>query len=271
MVKFLNSLQTKLTISFIILILVISSLTFFYTFNETKSALKETMRDELKAVAAATATQMDGDKVAMLKAGDEGTPEFLSIRDQLWAVQNSNPDIKYVYIMALNGDEVQFVVDGSYGKEDDAAMIGDVYDEAPEDLINGFTAPSADREFTTDEWGTYLSGYAPVYDSKGNSVGLVGVDMSSDRVIEKQNFIGYTIYIIVGLAILIAGAMIAFFSKTIIQDIKKLNENANKISMGDTNVMVDVKRNDEIGELADSFGRMVASLKIMMDTSYNEK
>jgi adenylate cyclase len=55
-----------------------------------------------------------------------------------------------------------------------------------------------------------------------------------------------------------------------IRDIRKLNDTAEKISMGDTGVMVDVKRNDEIGELADSFSRMVASLKIMMADDDNK-
>jgi HAMP domain-containing protein len=67
-----------------------------------------------------------------------------------------------------------------------------------------------------------------------------------------------------GFAILIAGVIIGLFSLTIIRDIKKLNKVAEKISMGDTDVSVDVHRKDEIGELATSFGRMVASLKIMM-------
>ena len=34
--------------------------------------------------------------------------------------------------------------------------------------------------------------------------------------------------------------------------------------MGDMDVDIDVRRKDEIGELANSFGRMVASLKLMM-------
>ena len=39
---------------------------------------------------------------------------------------------------------------------------------------------------------------------------------------------------------------------------------ADKISKGDMDVTVDIKRKDEIGDLAGSFGRMVASLKYMM-------
>ena len=49
-----------------------------------------------------------------------------------------------------------------------------------------------------------------------------------------------------------------------IRDIRSLNDSAARISCGDMDVFVTVERKDEIGELADSFSRMVASLKIMM-------
>ena len=70
--------------------------------------------------------------------------------------------------------------------------------------------------------------------------------------------------------ILLAGLFILIFSKTIIKDIHKLNHIANDISMGNMDVDMDVTRKDEIGELAESFGRMVASLKIMMMTNNDE-
>ena len=106
-----------------------------------------------------------------------------------------------------------------------------------------------------------LSGYAPVKDSKGNIVGLLGVDMDSAKVLQQQEFIGNTIYLIIGVGILLAGAMIGYFVINIMRDINKLNMAAGKVSKGDLEVVVDVQRKDEVGELADSFSRMVASLK----------
>ena len=68
-------------------------------------------------------------------------------------------------------------------------------------------------------WGTFLSGYAPIRDSQGTVIGLVGVDMTKTLVIEKQDFIGNTIYIVMAGGILLAGLFILLFSKTIIKDI----------------------------------------------------
>lgn len=121
-----------------------------------------------------------------------------------------------------------------------------------------------DDDFYTDKWGTFLSAYAPIRDSSGTVVGLLGVDMKRDRVVARQEYIDNTIYFVMGAGILLAGLFILLFSKTIIRDVQHLNDVANRISTGDMDVDIDVSRKDEIGELADSFGRMVASLKIMM-------
>lgn len=264
MVVWYHSITTKLTAGFIILILIIAGMSVMYTFGATKSALKETTREELTALAALSATQINGDIVTTLKPGDENTPQFLNLRDQLYEMEQSNSEILYLYLMRLDGDTVSFIVDADYGKTEDAAAIGDVYENPTPELIQGFSSGSADSEFTTDQWGTVMSGYAPVYDSTGTAVGLVGIDMSANRIIDRQDFIGNTIYLIILIGILITGLIIGFFSKTLIRDVKVLNETAARISTGDMDVFVTVQRKDEIGELADSFSRMVSSLKIMM-------
>jgi HAMP domain-containing protein len=255
----LHSLQTKLTASFVVLILVVSSLTFFYTFSETKSALKELTQDELQALAAVTASQLSGadaDAMSALKEGDETQPVFVVLRDKLKAIRASHSDIKYVYTMRRTDGGVVFLVDADHGnKEDPGAAIGEQYEGTKGELLKGFSS---------DKWGTFLSGYAPIRNSQGAIIGLIGIDMASDRVIEKQEFIGTTIYYVMAVAIVLAGFFILLFSKTIIKDIHELNRVANAISMGDMDVDMDVRRKDEIGALAESFGRMVASLKIMM-------
>ena len=150
--------------------------------------------------------------------------------------------------------------------EDAAAGIGQIYGQPEDRLFDALSAPSVSDAIYTDEFGSYLSAYAPLRDANSQTAFIVGADMDASKVIERENFIGNTIYYIMGGAVLVAGVIIGLFSLTIIKDIKKLNKTADEISKGNTNVSVDVRRKDEIGELADSFGRMVASLKIMMDS-----
>lgn len=183
--------MTWASLVFLCLIILISAVTFTVTYQESRSALKEATREELISVAAIVATQINGDVFRQIEPGDEVTPAFLAIRDQLDSARNSNRNIRYIYTMKKTGDDVSFVVDGDYGIESDAAGIGQYYPAPPPELLEGFNAPSADMEFTTDEWGTVLSGYAPIRDSDGNSVGLAGVDMDETAVVARMDFLGW--------------------------------------------------------------------------------
>lgn len=264
MVYWYQSITTKLTAGFVILIVIIAGMSVIYTLGATKSALKETTREELTALATLSATQINGDALKSLNLGDEGTPTFNALRDQIYKIEKSSPEIKYTYLMRKTDDSVSFVVDADYGKTSDAANIGDKYENTTPEMLEGFTSGAADKEFTSDQWGTVMSGYAPILDSTGAVVGIIGIDMDAKRIIDRQNFIENTIYLLILIGIIITGLIIGFFSRTMIRDIKSLNDSAARISSGNMDVLVTVERNDEIGELAGSFSRMVSSLKIMM-------
>ncbi len=265
MAKIFHSLESKLTLSFLSLIVVISALTFIITYNETKKALKAMIQSQITSVAAVTATQIDGDAFAGIDAGEEESPDFLRIRDMLYEVEKADPDIRYAYTYRKHDDNrVEFVVDGEYGISDDAAAAGEVYDETTPAMMDGLHKPAADPDFSTDKWGTFLSGFAPILNSKKECVGAVGIDMLSTKVLKKQRYISNTVFAVFGIAILTAGILIAAFSLTIIRDIKRLNVAAEQISKGKLDVRIDVVRKDEIGELANSFSRMVSAIKILV-------
>lgn len=264
MTTWYTSITTKLTVAFLVLIVLIAGLELGWVAGGAERALETTTQDELCALACVIATQIDGDALAGLSPGDEGTPEFLAIRDQLYAMEQSHDDILYLYTMRKVGDGVAFVVDADYGHDDDVAGINEVYETPSEEMILGFEYPVAETGFTEDRWGVVMSGYAPIRDSSGAVVGIVGVDMHSERILERLHFIENSLYAVILAAILAAAGVVALFSRTVIRDVRALEETARRISTGDMDVELTVERNDEIGDLAESFGRMVASLKILL-------
>lgn len=265
MKKVFNSLQTKLMISFIVLIIVIAGGIFFYTYDQTKTALLEITRDDMLQIIGLASTQItpqEVDQIDQLKAGQETSPQYLAIKKKLRDMRALSPNVVNFYIMRIDGEKIVFYVDDT--EDEDGARIGQVYEEPDPKAFAAVNEPAVSDNPYSDEWGTYLSGYAPIRGSTVKSGYILGADMDASTVIQRQDFIGNTIYLIMGLAVLIAALIIGLFSLTIIRDIKKLNSAAQKISTGDTDVKIAVKRSDEIGELAESFSRMVASLKIMM-------
>jgi PAS domain S-box-containing protein len=123
---------------------------------------------------------------------------------------------------------VEFVVDGDYGYTSDSPAIGKKYPEATSDLLEGFFRPSADAEFTTDQWGTVLSGYSPIRNSEGIVVGIVGVDMKSTVVMAKLDRINLILYLIGILAMFFVATGIIVVERSRAQEEKKLEESEKK-------------------------------------------
>jgi HAMP domain-containing protein len=71
---------------------------------------------------------------------------------------------------------------------------------------------------------------------------------------------------------MVAGALIifviflsTFFSKSVVRPLRELTEAANSISRGDMNVKLRIRQGDEVGDLANSFERMVAAIRILKE------
>jgi PAS domain S-box-containing protein len=187
----------RLVSIFLLFLLLIGTVSIVFSLSsETRFVLKESVQNNLMSVAGIAASEIDGDALARLQPGDEGTRDFIRIRDQLRDVRSVSSDIRYIYTMRMSGDAVEFVVDADYGSDTDSPGIGYGYSPAPPELLAGFFGPSADSEFTTDQWGTVLSGYYPVRNSAGAVVGIVGVDMDSSKVLANLDRINLFLYVI---------------------------------------------------------------------------
>lgn len=138
---------------------------------ESVPVKKVPTQDEMRALVAEIAGQIDGDAFAALKPGDENTTAFITIRDQLEAFRTANPEISYIYTMRKVDDTVEYVVDADYGSEDGVA-IGNGYALTDLDagLLAGYEGPTA-------EIYSIIYAYAPIMNASGSSVGIVGVDM----------------------------------------------------------------------------------------------
>src|SRR5690606_15449471 len=56
-------------------------------------------------------------------------------------------------------------------------------------------------------------------------------------------------------------------ARTLVQPLKDLKDATDRLSRGDFAVDLNIRSNDEIGELADSFERMVAAIKFFRERS----
>ncbi len=108
-----------------------------------------------------------------IKPGDESSQAY---QDGIKILRQfvDGTDIIYAYTLKpLDSQNLQFVLDAD--KEAPAAIGKSL---VRSDEINKALEGSviAEKNSTSDEWGEYYSAYAPIHNSAGNIVGIVGVD-----------------------------------------------------------------------------------------------
>lgn len=216
-----------LTFLFIFFIFLIFGTTVLVISSQTRENIISLTRSEIQSDATIAALQIDGDTLSSLRPGDENDPRFLAIRDQLDAIRKSDTQIRYVYTMRRSASGVEFIVDGDYGRSSDAAHIGQVYPDLYPELLEGFVKPTSYQGFTTDEWGTFLSGFAPIRNSHGAVVGIIGIDMDQKVVVERLNYLNGIFFLLGMISILAAviGIIVIERRRSIDEGLMEANRN----------------------------------------------
>ncbi len=155
------------------------------------------VQERVKSIAATAALQFDIKDLAELRTvGDISKPQYKKVIDLLNKIRKENEGVRYAYIMRPTSDPMimEFVADADAldpftpkdldgnGIIDDADKLsspGEKYSvgESPFDLKQ-----SSYYKPYTDQYGTVITGSAPIKNPNGNTVALLGVDINASTV-----------------------------------------------------------------------------------------
>lgn len=151
---------------------------------------KDKLRERLTDVAATSVLSLN---VSEIEAAifNSDTDILREIAVDMQKVRSVNDRIKYIYILlpTSNSSEMKFLIDADTFNPIDWDNNGQIDDiEVPPEpqelydisdspmLAEALKSPTADQDLTIDEWGTFLSGYAPII-SSGKTLAVLGIDM----------------------------------------------------------------------------------------------
>lgn len=271
------SLRLLAFISFITCLVAIGSATSVYLVARAQQM--DTIQNKLVSTAKIAAGLVNAQDFAeVLQNKDRSSDAWKKVSSVLSRFQSSDGDVRFVYTLAPTSETeakglVQFVVDpsapldengnGIVDPEEEPAKPGELYNawENAPNMIRGFTQPIADSGYTEDKWGTFWSGYAPILDSNGTSLGLVGVDISFDQVRRLRNtFFAQVILVI--LAVLFTSIIISWvLSRHIAKPVRILSEGMQKVAEGELGTRITITSGDEFERLADQFNSMTYGLQ----------
>ena len=252
------SYSTKLFLTHILAVFMVSGSvgTFFYV--RAMDNLMRSLQSRLQNSAALLSQTIDArDLEAVRSADDMHLEAYRDALEKTRRIRRTNPDIAFLYIMRRATDGTShFVVDSD--ETDAQAKPGKIYTNMIPEMVLGFQEPVVDSELYEDEWGVFLSGYAPLRNGDGRY--LVGIDMRADAVRNNLRELRLT-----GLSSLFASILLAllfslYLSRGLTRNIERLSKHCRDLAMGQRDVRVKGRTFDEFDDLADAFNTMSESL-----------
>ncbi|HRH93976.1 MAG TPA: hypothetical protein PKV72_05610 [Candidatus Peribacteria bacterium] len=194
-----RELVGTVVLSLVILGALIAGMMWFYA--RSNAILTQEVRERLQTYAALAAMQFRAEDLALIRGPqDAGSAVFKQAVARAESIRAGLPDVAFLYVMRKTDtpDRLSFVVendmlhtqkqmdlngDGIIEADEEVPAIGDPFDASAVPALQGpaFEGPTADREITRDQWGWWMSGYAPIRDTGGNTVAVLGLDMHADR------------------------------------------------------------------------------------------
>jgi GAF domain-containing protein/HAMP domain-containing protein len=261
------SVRTKLVLGFTVLSTIVSGLTAggIYT-----NLLDETIKEFSKRVlvtAKVAAFQQNGNEFRNISSSQD--PLYEKFRVQNLKIRKSDPDIAYVYTLRKDDQGIYFVVDAGEPGESNISAYGERYPDAVAFLVDNFNnMPDGivEPEFYTDQYGTFLSAYAPILTDTGEQVGVIGIDIFADTIREKQReTIQQSIFVII--FALVIGAFFGLLAgNALTNPIVKLTKSTADFASGKLDQTIEIDTKDEIGTLATTFNQMAGKIKELIDS-----
>lgn len=169
--------------------------------------------------------------------------------------------VSYIYTLRLVDGHMEFVVDAD---PEEPGGIGEEYDVEPEviEAYQNGTAMALDEPYT-DAWGMLYSGYAPIKDEAGRTVGIVAVDCSVDTVEAKLAELVTKILATAAFCLLIAmagGFALAFY---ITRNLNHINDKVVELvdNGGDLRQKLEIHSGDEIQAIADHINKLLEKMR----------
>ncbi|WP_026677773.1 methyl-accepting chemotaxis protein [Fictibacillus gelatini] len=186
----------------------------------------------------------------------------------------------YVYTIEVKDNQkLSILVDGMDKNAKNASKIGapttaTTYNDV-KDVLNGKTAST--NIVHDAEYGDYLSAFAPIKNSSGDVIGVLGIDIKakdaasiSMNILKEESFVLVIVNIV---TLLLSVGLIYFYCRRTLKPLTHLEEQAAKIAEGDFRLEeLSYTKHNEVGRIYESFNNMKVQLnKLILDVKETAK
>ncbi len=259
---FFISLRTKLLAGFTLIFTIVFAVAFYWFYRFSTELAMQRITDDLVGTILGAAKLIDGDQFQALYTeaepradGYTDDPRYWEQAKLLWSVKQIEPRAGiYTYVQGGKPGELIFVTSGgalndpptgakfkeSWITENIGPNLSGLKEltlqNTPEgETNNGCAYGSSGCELVvySDDFGSWVSAFAPIRNSAGEVVGGVGIDFKADYVNQVQSAILQEVYIAFAIAYASLFILVLLVSNVFTRPILTLTKAAEKIGEGD--------------------------------------
>ncbi|MCE5221258.1 MAG: methyl-accepting chemotaxis protein [Clostridium sp.] len=250
-------LKMMLTILFAMAIILVS--VNFIMFDKFEKELKETATQCVSELNSC----IDGNKLEkVIKDKSEDSVEYQDILSSMSSAKSKSVARNFYTLLKVQDTQAKFLVDVSV--EPSEFLEDYTMDSKMEEAFKGKVTVTDKSE--TDEYGTFISAYAPIKNSEGKIIAITGVDIDTSMFESVRTTLLKTIIFTVVILSILAFIMVYVYSKKISKNIMKIQNVLGKIGDGDLTDNINIKTNDEIEDIVLSINKVQNSLKDLISS-----
>lgn len=267
------SIRVKILFPATLLIILLCVIMGVSSYIRLKDGLIAMGVEEARMAAVVSVKVVEGEEVAKLKEGDEGSVQY---QKQLSSLRSIRADcgIKYLYTLYTDGSQVYYGIDTD--NSESHQNIGNPFEVSYQELQGVFNGEEYVQDYIdSTEDGDLITAYLPVMDSERKDViAVVGCDYDASGVTNRLNVILKQI-IGIGVVCLVAALVIInLVVSAIIRSLRTVDKKIYELvhNEGDLTQQLDVHTGDEMELIADNVNALLTYIRgIMLNIAANSQ
>jgi two-component system sensor histidine kinase VicK len=253
--KLVNSVQWKLAVIYILLIIIAVQLIGVYFFRQLENYYTTALDEDLKAQAALL-KEKAVDQLSKTVNYEDKAKELKNLLNQLVYLNTKTSSVVVVRILDKNNS---VLASTSKENEINKRLFLPKFTRGPFYTLKN---PANGKDYRV---------YILPLKKDGNPVGTIFIEVPLDKTYNTVLHISKILIRITAVALLITSLLVVVLARTITSPVKEITAQATAMAAGDFDRQVDVHSQDEIGQLAIAFNHLASHLRQALKQKEEEK
>jgi len=251
--------RSRLALVLVGLALFASGIATALLYAQAKESLEADIESKAISIASSAAAALDGDElVDVMRRGN--ADERRDVEAQLARIRDANRrvdvHVHFVYAAVPAGGGSLVTVASSGGEPGERRGEADL--ASRDHLRIGQTGV---EEMKQDDYGTWISGYAPVRDHEGRAVAALVVDVEAGELIDRIHTLLWSGLAAAGTALVLAVGLAVPVARRVSRPLDTIVQAMERVAGGEVEARAEVHTRDEFERAADALNVMVPRLR----------